>query len=69
LLPLSDEQYKAVVRLRMTEEASFKLVVQWLEESLKDQTLTNEAMFDTNKLFNGQGRSACIREIVQALAR
>ena len=69
MLPLSDEQCKAVVRLRMTEEASFKLVVQWLHESLNDQTLTNEAMFDTNKQFNGQGRSACIREIVQALAR
>jgi hypothetical protein len=69
LLPLSDEQYKAVVRLRTAEAKSFDLVVQWLHESLNDQTLTNESMFDTNKQFNGQGRAACIREVLQALVR
>lgn len=69
MLPLSDKQYKAVVRLRTAEAESFELVLQWLNESLNDQTLSNEAMFDTNKQFNGQGRSACIREVLQALAR
>lgn len=53
----------------MADEESFKLVVQWLNEALVDQTKTNEQLFDTNRLFNGQGRSACLRELVQVLVR
>lgn len=69
MIPADEEQQKAIRRLRTVEEESFKLVVKWLNQSLIDQTKTNEQLFDTNRLFNGQGRSACLREILQALAQ
>jgi hypothetical protein len=63
----SQEIQKAIRRLRLADEESFKLVMKWVDDSLKDQTLTNEALFDTNKLFHGQGHAACLRQLLQAL--
>jgi hypothetical protein len=67
LLQTGEQVDRAIVKLRMADEDSFNLVVKWISDSLADQTLTNESMFDTNKQFHGQGRAACMRELMLVL--
>jgi hypothetical protein len=61
------ETKESIVRLRNTQPADYGMLVQWLEQSLHDQILTNEATTNPNVLLHGSGYAASMRAILLAL--
>jgi hypothetical protein len=57
----------SIVRLRNSLPGDFEVVMEWLEESLHDQTLTNEATTNPNVLLHGCGYASSMRAILLAL--
>ena len=53
--------------LRTAAGPQYEDIAQWIRQSLHEEHLVIEQLSDANKLFNHQGRAACMRIILNTL--